>query len=98
MMHDFATTRRYAVFFDYPLVFELSSLLLGGNALAFRPEQGARIGVLPRDAVDATAMRWFDIKPGFAFHVAASWSEREKEKRLFSSKLVYDVLGIATMW
>ena len=41
----------------------------------YHPEAGARIGLLPKYAKDASQLRWFDL-PGFcAFHTANAWQE-----------------------
>ena len=64
MMHDFAHTRNHVVFLDYPYTFDLTAIMRGAAPLAFHPELGARIGVLKRDAVDAKAIRWFNVKSG----------------------------------
>jgi carotenoid 9,10(9',10')-cleavage dioxygenase 1 len=48
MMHDFAITKRHAVFFDLPLVFD-GARMLKEKQLPFRfaPEHGSRVGLLP---------------------------------------------------
>jgi carotenoid cleavage dioxygenase len=69
MMHDFAITRNFAVFLDFPLVFGMDR---NGPSLAFRPELGARIGLLPRAG---GAARWFEVLPGYAFHVINAYEQ-----------------------
>jgi carotenoid cleavage dioxygenase len=78
MMHDFAITRDYAVFLDYPYVFALANLLSGKPPLAFMPEAGARIGVLPRKDADEKNIKWFTIEASFAFHTANAWQDGDK--------------------
>ena len=65
MMHDFQITENFVIFFDLPLVFEL----VDGSAfpMRFRPEYGARIGVMPRAGTNAD-VQWFDIDPCYLFH------------------------------
>ena len=41
----------------------------------FHPEAGARIGLLPKYAKDASQLRWFDLPGFFAFHTANAWQE-----------------------
>jgi carotenoid cleavage dioxygenase len=67
MMHDFAITRRHAVFLDLPLVF-------GKQGLKFQPELGARIGVLPRMGT-AKQMRWFSIPSCWVYHTLNAYEE-----------------------
>ena len=64
-MHDFQITENFVIFFDLPLVFEL----VDGSAfpMRFRPEYGARIGVMPRAGTNAD-VQWFDIDPCYLFH------------------------------
>jgi carotenoid cleavage dioxygenase-like enzyme len=62
MMHDWNVTRHHVVFMDLPIVFAMEH---GG--FAFKPECGARLGVMPRDGSNA-AVRWFEINPCYVFH------------------------------
>ena len=41
----------------------------------YHPENGARIGLLPKYAEDASQLRWFDLPGFFAFHTANAWQE-----------------------
>jgi carotenoid cleavage dioxygenase len=68
MIHDAAITSRHTVFLDTPAMFDLAGGLSGKPYLKWAPEYGARIGVLPRYA-EGTAIKWFDIKTCFVFHV-----------------------------
>lgn len=66
-MHDFAITKNYLIFMELPLVFDV------WNAkLKYRPELGARIGVLPRTGA-ATDMRWFEVEPHYVFHTVNAY-------------------------
>lgn len=68
MMHDFVVTERYAVFFDLPALFDIEAMMAGGPGVRWDAAAGARIGVLPRDATDATGLRWIEIEPCYVFH------------------------------
>lgn len=72
MQHDFAVTATHAVFFDLPATFDLTRWMQGGSSVAWEPERGARIGVLPRDG-DATAVRWIEVEPFYVFHFLDAW-------------------------
>jgi len=66
-MHDFAFTRNHVLFFDQPAVFDLELLGTRGFPVAWKPENGARVGVLPSGGTDADA-RWFETELGYTFH------------------------------
>ena len=67
MMHDFAITEDFVLFFDLPLVFSFDAVARGGMPYAFEESAGARIGVLRRDA-PTSAVRWLEIEPCYFFH------------------------------
>ena len=66
MVHDFATTERHAVFIDNPAVFDMAQFQEGGPMLSWKPEAGARLGLVPRAGEGDT--RWFEIDPCFVVH------------------------------
>jgi carotenoid cleavage dioxygenase len=66
MMHDFVVTRRWAVFFDLPAVFDLDTMLSGGPMISWRPEHPARIGLLDRSGEGPVT--WFELDPFYVFH------------------------------
>jgi carotenoid cleavage oxygenase len=67
MMHTFAVTATRVVWLDLPVVFDLD--LLGQRPFPFiwRPELGARVGVMSRGEEPA-AVTWIDIDPRYVFH------------------------------
>ena len=75
MMHDFAITKRHVVFLDLPVVYDLSTFGQRPFPAQWKPEYGARIGVMPRDA--STAPRWFEIEPCYVFHTVNAYDEGE---------------------
>jgi carotenoid cleavage oxygenase len=75
MMHDFAITERHVVFLDLPVVYDLSSFGKRPFPAWWRPECGARVGVMPRDA--STAPRWFDVEPNYVFHTVNAYDKGE---------------------
>lgn len=74
MMHDFAITEHFAIFFDLPLVFK-KELIVKGFPFHFDKSKKARFGVLPRYAKDVSEMRWFESAPFFGFHSANAFEE-----------------------
>ena len=68
MMHSFAITDREAVFWEGPIVFDLTSAITNPvDAFKWTPEYGARIGILPFGE-PGSAIRWVEIDPCFVFH------------------------------
>ena len=74
MMHDFAVSHRHVVFFDLPAVFDLDAMLAGGAAIEWAPENGARIGVLDRQALEL-GVRWIEVDPFFVFHFLNAYDD-----------------------
>lgn len=68
MIHDFAITEDYLLFYDLPVVFDID-LAIGGSTFPYRwdDEHVPRIGVMPRTGGDAD-MVWFEVNNGFIFH------------------------------
>ncbi|HQZ33260.1 MAG TPA: carotenoid oxygenase family protein [Ilumatobacteraceae bacterium] len=66
MMHDFNVTRNYVIFMDLPVCFDLSALA-SGLPFKFNRDNGARLGVMPRNGSNAD-IRWFEIDPCYVFH------------------------------
>ena len=67
MIHDFAITDQHVVFFDAPAVFDFSSFASGGPMLTWKPENGTRIGVMPR-AGSGSDIIWVETDPCYVFH------------------------------
>lgn len=71
MMHDWNVTRNHVIFMDLPLVFSLE----GPNpGFAWRPEHGARLGVMPRNGTNAD-VRWHELNPCFVFHPVNAYED-----------------------
>jgi carotenoid cleavage dioxygenase len=67
MVHDFAITERNVVFLDLPVVFDFDLVGKRPFPAAWKPEYGARVGVMPRDGGNAD-VRWFDVELCYVFH------------------------------
>ena len=65
MMHDFAITANHVIWLDLPVVFDMERVGKG-MPYAWSDAYGARIGVMSHDG---TGLRWFDVDPGYVFHV-----------------------------
>lgn len=75
MMHDFAMTKNYLIFFDCPIVIDAEALKNGGNALQWKPELNTHIGIMKRENSEIT---WLTTDPFFVFHFANAY-ETENE-------------------
>jgi len=97
LMHDFALTAEHVVFLDLPLLFNLGAALTGSfeRDLPYRwdDQYRARLGVLRRDDPYGP-LRWFDIDPGFVFHVANAYDVASPD----GNAIVLEVLRYDEMW
>lgn len=73
-MHDFAITRNHVLFFDQPAVFDLAAAETSGFPFAWKPDNGARVGILSRDG-NASDVRWFDTEVCYTFHPLNAYEE-----------------------
>ncbi|HKH88199.1 MAG TPA: carotenoid oxygenase family protein [Acidimicrobiales bacterium] len=74
MMHDFAITATRSVFMDLPVVFDLQLLGVRPFPAAWKPEYGARVGVIPRFGTNDDVV-WCEIEPCYVFHVLNAYDE-----------------------
>jgi carotenoid cleavage dioxygenase len=77
MIHDCAITPDYTLILDMPVTFSLERAMAGGAAFGWEPENGARIGVIPRYG-KGEEIRWFDFEVGYIFHVFNAWQEGDE--------------------
>jgi 9-cis-epoxycarotenoid dioxygenase len=79
-LHDFAITKKYAVFADIQLGMNPLEMISGGSPVGSDPSKIPRIGILPRYANDESKMKWFDM-PGFNIvHAINAWDDEEDGK------------------
>lgn len=76
-MHDFAITRNYCVLLDFPLTIDPKRLFSSGSLIEFEKGGVTRIGVMPKFG-GPDSVRWFGIKPGFAFHVMNAYEDGDE--------------------
>lgn len=69
MIHDMALTARYLVLILGPLTFDLAAAVSGGSVMAWRPEDGTRIALIPRDG---GPVRWADSDAFWSWHSAGA--------------------------
>ena len=78
-LHDFAITKKYAIFADIQIVMNPMEMIVGsGSPVGSDPSKVPRLGVIPRYAKDESEMRWFDV-PGFnIMHAVNAWDEEDE--------------------
>ena len=96
MMHDFALTGKYVVFFDLPVTFSMDAVSAGRELpYTWNPAHQARIGLLPRDGGPAD-IRWLEIDPCWVFHTLNAYDD--------GPRVVVDLcqypqpFDVATLW
>ncbi|MCD7470851.1 putative carotenoid cleavage dioxygenase 4, chloroplastic [Datura stramonium] len=74
-LHDFAITKKYALFSDIQIGMNPIELITGGSPVGTDAGKIPRLGVIPRYAKDESEMKWFDV-PGFNIvHAINAWDE-----------------------
>jgi carotenoid cleavage dioxygenase len=77
MIHDFFVTKNYVGFPVLPLTGNLERAMKGGPPIAWEPEKGSHIGVMPRGA-GTESMRWYTTDPCYLFHPMNMWEEGDR--------------------
>ena len=77
MMHDWNVTENHVVFMDLPIISDMNLAAETGSPFGFKPEFGARLGVMPREGSNSD-VRWFDIDPCYVFHPLNSYEDGNK--------------------
>lgn len=72
MIHDFTITPTYLVLVLAPVVFDLDAMMTGGDVLAWRPELGTRIALVPRAGGD---VKWIETDPFFVWHYGNAYDD-----------------------
>lgn len=67
MVHDMALTPSYVVLVLAPLFFDLAAAMRGGSPLAWEPNEGTRIALIPRDG---GAAQWLRTDAFWLWHTA----------------------------
>ncbi|MFT3804344.1 MAG: carotenoid oxygenase family protein [Burkholderiaceae bacterium] len=97
MMHDFALTERHVLFLDMPVIFDKTLAAGTPYRFPYRWDDAyrSRIGVLPRSRPDAQ-VRWYEIEPGYAFHVANAYEDGHG--RIVLDAVNYDRQAFNSLW
>ena len=68
MIHDCAITPNYSLVLDFPLTIRPKRMLSDLFPVEYEPENGARIGLVPRGNAEKKDIMWFDCEPGVILH------------------------------
>ncbi|SMF84451.1 carotenoid oxygenase family protein [Streptomyces sp. Amel2xC10] len=70
MIHDMALTSRYLVLVLAPAYFDITAAMNGGSFLAWRPDRGTRIALIPRDG---GTVRWAHDEAFWLWHTVNAY-------------------------
>lgn len=94
MMHDFAITANYTIFFNLPYTFRPERIAQGKPAFAFEAETPSYFGILPRHGRPED-IRWFTANSCYIFHSLNAY-EVGDEIILFACRMAKsNALGMA---
>lgn len=65
MIHDMALTARFLVLVLAPVFFDMEAAMAGGSMIAWRPERGTRVALIPRDG---GPVRWAEDDAFWVWH------------------------------
>ncbi|MET8036190.1 carotenoid oxygenase family protein [Streptomyces sp. NPDC005345] len=70
MIHDMALTSRFLVLVLAPVFFDLAAAMSGGSLIDWRPEQGTRVALIPRDG---GPVRWASDDAFWLWHTVNAY-------------------------
>ena len=94
MVHDCMITKNYFILLDLPVILDPEIAESGkGLPYGWHPENGARVGLLPRDG-GADDVTWHEIDPCYVFHPMNGYEDSDgrvvldviRHTQMFSSK------------
>jgi carotenoid cleavage dioxygenase len=76
MIHDFLVTQDHVLLVINPATFDLARAAHGENVLAWEPDLGSRIAIIPRRG-EQRGIRWLQTDAFWCWHYANSWQDGE---------------------
>ena len=74
LIHDFAITRDFVVVWFCPVTVSIKRAMAGGPPIAWEPDYGTQIGVIPRKGA-AEDVRWFSAGARMAWHAMNAFND-----------------------
>ncbi|KAI5077805.1 hypothetical protein GOP47_0007629 [Adiantum capillus-veneris] len=80
LVHDFAISKNYAIFYEHQIMFRLHNLVKGGSPIVIDEKKQPRVGILPRYDDNQSNMKWFECPPNFGtcMHFLNAWEEDDE--------------------
>ncbi|XP_075506019.1 putative carotenoid cleavage dioxygenase 4, chloroplastic [Primulina tabacum] len=75
LIHDFAISKKYAIFPDTQIVMNPKNILKGMPAISVDPKKVPRLGIIPRESVDESDMWWVEVPGLNMVHAVNAWDE-----------------------
>tara|TARA_B100000378_G_scaffold206493_2_gene169743 strand:+ start:285 stop:1697 length:1413 start_codon:yes stop_codon:yes gene_type:complete len=77
MVHDFMVTNEHVIFPIFPLSMDLERAIEGKPPIAWDPDKGTHIGVMPKEGT-VEDIKWYTDDPCFVFHSMNAYTEGNK--------------------
>jgi carotenoid cleavage dioxygenase-like enzyme len=77
LVHDFAVTKDFLVIPMCPVTVSIKRVRAGGPLIAWEPEQGTQVGIMPRNG-NAEDLRWFSAPACMAWHSMNAFNDSDR--------------------
>ena len=77
MVHDFMVTSEHVIFPIFPLTIDIERAMKGESPIAWEPDKGTHLGVMPREGT-VQDIKWLSDEACFVFHPMNAYSEGNK--------------------